>query len=228
MSSELSAILSLGAAAFVVGLSGAMSPGPYLTVTIARTMRSGPLSAGLMLVGHALLEAALLVGFAFGLQGVLTRPAVSAVMAVVGGAVLLWMAWGLGRGVASGAIVSDLESAEHGAEERPASHAGSIARGAIVSLSNPYWTLWWATIGIKLAGDGLAIGPAGVLAFFLGHELADLAWYSFVIAAASRGKDLLTPRVYRSIMGVLAAFLLYIGVRFVAQGFGVTLPWLPF
>lgn len=225
---ELSAALALGAAAFVVGLSGAMSPGPYLTVTIARTIKNGPLSASLMLVGHALLEALLLIGFAFGLQDFLTRPTVATAMALIGGAVLLWMAWGLGRGAWSGSIVSDLETAEHPGDDTPGSHVGSVASGAIVSLTNPYWTLWWATIGVKLASDGLAIGPIGVVAFFLGHELADVVWYAFVIYAASRGRDLLTPKVYRSIMGVLAAFLLYIGVRFVAQGFGITLPWLPF
>ena len=220
--------LSLGFAAFVVGLSGAMSPGPYLTVTIARTMRSGAFSASLMLLGHALLEALLLIGFAFGLHQLLVRPTVAGVLGVAGGAILLWMAFGLGRGAASGSIVKDLEVAER-ADGKPArSHAGPIVQGALVSLSNPYWTLWWATIGVKLASDGLAIGPVGVVAFFIGHELADIAWYGFVIAAVSRGKSLLTPRVYRIIMGVLAGALLYIGARFILQPFDIHLPWLPF
>lgn len=228
MTGQLGPAASLFLAAFVVGLSGAMSPGPYLTVTIARTMRSGPTSAALMLVGHALLEAALLIGFAFGLQNFLMRPTVSSFLAVAGGAVLLWMAWGLGRGAYTGSIVRDLETAEHVSGEPADSHGGAIAQGAIVSLSNPYWTLWWATIGVKLASDGLAIGPIGVLAFFLGHELADITWYAFVITAVARGKGLLTPTVYRVIMGVLAAALLYIGVRFMLQPTPMHLPWLPF
>lgn len=228
MSEQISPPLSLGFAAFVVGLSGAMSPGPYLTVTIARTMRSGPFSALLMLVGHALLEAALLVGFAFGLQRALVHPSVAGALAVVGGAVLLWMAWGLGRGAASGSIARDLEIVEHADGKPSGTHAGAIAQGAIVSLSNPFWTLWWATIGVKLASDGLAIGPWGVVAFFVGHELADIAWYAFVIAAVWRGKALLTPGVYRVIMAVLAAALLYIGLRFILQPFGIHLPWLRF
>ncbi len=225
---DLQAALSLGVAAFVVGLSGAMSPGPYLTVTIARTVQRGWLSAALMLVGHALLEAALLVGFAFGLQRFLQLPTVTVVMSLAGGAVLLWMGYSLLSGVWTGTIVRDLEVAEHPSEQPRQSHTGSILEGAIVSLSNPYWTLWWATIGVKLASDGLAIGAAGVVAFFLGHQLADWSWYALVIAGASRGKDFLTPRVYRIIMGTLAVFLVYIGVRFIASAFGVELPWLPF
>lgn len=200
--------LELGLAAFVIGLSGAMSPGPYLTVTIARTLRSGRLSALLMLVGHALLEAALLVGFAFGLASLLKLPTVARVTSVVGGGVLIWMGASLVWGAWRGTISADLHAAED------TTRLGPVAQGAIVSLSNPYWTLWWATIGITLAMRGLAFGPVGVLAFFVGHELADLAWYSVVILAVSSGRHLLSDRVYRVIMGVLGAFLVYLGGTF--------------
>ncbi len=199
----------LCAAAFVIGLSGAMSPGPYLTVTIARTLREGRLSAMLMLVGHAILEAALLIGFAFGLASVLNLPKVATVMSIVGGVVLLWMGGSLLWGAWRGTVVADLNAAED------PSRLGPVAHGAIVSLSNPYWTLWWATIGITLAIKGLEFGPLGVLAFFVGHELADLVWYSIVIFAVAAGKHLLSDRIYRGVMAVLACFLLYLGARFV-------------
>src|SRR5512133_628815 len=100
MSPQLAAALTLGAQAFVVGLSGAMSPGSFLTVTIARTMQRGAFSAALMLVGHALLEGALLVGFAFGVHLLLGLPVVMLVLSAVGGGVLLW----LGYGLVSGAV----------------------------------------------------------------------------------------------------------------------------
>ena len=186
-----------------------MSPGPYLTVTIARTMRHGPGSAALMLVGHALLEAALLVGFAFGLQRFLASDPVTTALGFLGGVVLLWMGGGLLRGALSGSIAADLDAAED------PSRLGPIAHGALVSISNPYWTLWWATIGVKLAADGLAIGPMGVIAFFVGHQLADITWYAFVIGATAKGRDLLSPMVYRSIIGVLASALLLLGGRFI-------------
>ncbi len=201
--------LQLCLAAFVIGLSGAMSPGPYLTVTIARTLREGRLAAMLMLVGHALLEAALLIGFAFGLASVLKLPNVTAVMSIIGGVVLLWMGGSLLWGAAKGTISADLKTAEN------PSRLGPVAHGAIVSLSNPYWTLWWATIGITLAMKGLEFGPIGVVAFFIGHEIADLAWYGAVIFTVSAGRHLLSGRVYRGVMAVLACFLLYLGATFV-------------
>ena len=207
--SPINTPLQLCIAAFVIGLSGAMSPGPYLTVTIARTLREGRLAAMLMLVGHALLEAVLLIGFAFGLASILKLPTVATVMSVVGGVVLLWMGGSLLWGAWRGTVVADLNAAEN------PTRLGPVAHGAIVSLSNPYWTLWWATIGITLAIKGLEFGPIGVAAFFVGHELADLAWYSIVIFAVAAGKHLLSDRVYRVVMAALACFLLYLGATFV-------------
>ncbi len=210
------AALSLGASAFFIGLTGAMAPGPYLTMTITRTVTRGPHSAALMLVGHALLEGILLLGFAFGLQSILIAPIVHRALSVIGGGFLVWMAIGLLRGATSGTL---------GAQDAPApaveSRMGPVLQGAAVSLSNPYWSLWWATIGVKLAIDGLAIGPVGVAAFFIGHQSADVTWYGFVIAATSRGRALLTPRLYRSIISACALFLLYLGSRFVLEGLAV-------
>ncbi|MBN2839622.1 MAG: LysE family transporter, partial [Coriobacteriia bacterium] len=177
-----------------------------------RTLTKGPLSAALMLVGHALLEGALLVGFAFGLQRVLAHPTVSGILAVVGGAILLWMGWDLVRGAATGTIDAAPD------DTAVASPIGPVLQGITVSLSNPYWTLWWATIGVKLASDGLAIGPIGVIAFFIGHELADIVWYGIVIAATHRGRRVLSGTVYRAAIGACALFLLYLGARFLFDG----------
>ncbi len=215
MSGALSEALVLGVSAFLIGLTGAMAPGPYLTVTITRTVTRGPRSAALMLVGHAALEGLLLVGFAFGLQELLTNLHVSRVLSGVGGVFLLWMGAGLLRGAIAGTIRPEAT------ETVPESKLGPVLNGAAVSLSNPYWTLWWATIGVKLASDGLAIGPAGVAAFFIGHQLADVTWYGLVIAATSRGRRLLSERPYRLIIGACALFLLYLGVRFALLAAGL-------
>ncbi|MRS12707.1 MAG: lysine transporter LysE [Actinobacteria bacterium] len=215
MTGDLGRALALGGAAFVVALSGAMAPGPFLTVTIARTLTKGRLSAALMLVGHAALEALLLVGFAFGLQKVLTNPHAANVLALLGGAVLLWMGWGFLRGAIKGTI------RPQGDSTAVTSRFGPILHGAAMSLASPYWTLWWATIGVKLASDALAIGWWGFAAFFIGHELADVAWYGFVIAAVSKGRHLLADRPYRAIIGACALFLLYLGAKFALEGLGL-------
>lgn len=212
MTAEIAlASLRLGAAAFVIAFTGAMAPGPFLTVTIAETARKGRLAAVLLLVGHALLEAVLLVGFAFGLQAFLRRPAVSTALGVVGGGFLLWMGGTLLRDAVHGRLTLSLDADERRARGK---RFGPVLQGAAVSLSNPYWTLWWATIGVTLASQALRVGPAAVVAFFLGHELADFVWYGIVAQAVHSGRRFLSDGLYRWIIGVCAAFLVYLGASF--------------
>ncbi|MDA3937005.1 MAG: LysE family transporter [Actinomycetota bacterium] len=216
METTFTSPLQLGVAAFVIGLSGAMAPGPFLTVSITRTLRHGRISALLLLVGHALLEATLLIGFAFGLQSFLSRPTVATTLAMVGGAFLLWMGGDLLLGAIRGTISADIDTP---VQDPPASSRfGPVLQGVLVSLSNPYWTLWWVTIGVTLASQGLSMGPLGVGSFFLGHQLADFAWYGFVIAAVHGGRHLLSDRIYRTVIGLCATFLLYLAVRFLVAG----------
>jgi threonine/homoserine/homoserine lactone efflux protein len=212
MGDAIGPALAIGASAFVIALTGAMAPGPLLTVTIAHTVRRGGWSAMLLLVGHALLEAVLLVGLAFGLGRFLLIPEVTAALSIVGGVFLLVTGGGMLIDIARGRLKLSLDAAED------TSRAGPVFRGAAISLSSPYWAIWWATIGLKLASDSLKAGPLAVGAFFLGHEAADFAWYALVVAAVSSGRHLLSDRLYRLVIGVCAAFLLYLGVTFLAAG----------
>lgn len=215
---DLSTLLAagrLGAAAFLIALTGAMAPGPFLTVTITETARSGRRAALLLLAGHALLEAVLLAGFAFGLQQFLRRPAVGTALALLGGAFLVWMSADLLVGVVRRRL--SLSAAGEQAMSAPA-RFGGVLRGAAVSLSNPYWTLWWATIGVKLASDALVAGPLGIAAFFLGHEAADFAWYVLVAQGVHSGRRFLSDRVYRGLLGACGILLLALGASFVLAG----------
>lgn len=205
-------LAQLFGAAFMIGLTGAMSPGPFLTVTITETCTRGRRAALTLLAGHALVELAVLAGFAFGLQRVLRMPAVSTALALGGGAFLLWMGGDLLSGVLRRRIT--LSTASGAAPPR----FGPLVQGALVSASTPYWWLWWATIGAKLALDGLAIGPAGVAAFYLGHQAADVVWYTAVVSAVHSGRGLLSDRVYRGVLGACAAFLVFLGASFVVAG----------
>ncbi|MDA0301874.1 MAG: LysE family transporter, partial [Chloroflexi bacterium] len=90
--------------------------------------------------------------------------------------------------------------------------------GIAVSVANPYWLIWWATVGTKLTVDSLHIGWSGPLAVFLGHIVSDLLWLTFVAGFVGSGSRWLGDRVYRGLLGACAAFLLVLGVLFVVSG----------
>jgi threonine/homoserine/homoserine lactone efflux protein len=100
------------------------------------------------------------------------------------------------------------------AEIRP---RNPVLGGVLVSMSNPYWWVWWATIGFAFMLQyraSLQNWPA-LLAFFVGHEAGDLAWYLTVSVLVSLGRRRITGRVYQMVLGVCAVtvvgFGLYLG-----------------
>lgn len=205
--------------AFIVALTGAMMPGPLLTVTVAETVRQGLRAGPLLVAGHGILEAALVVALAVGLGPFISHPGVVAGIALLGGGFLLWMGVTIVRDAVAGRIALDLKT--EGEEALPDPGAGTarlIGLGAMVSISNPYWSLWWATIGIKYVGDALTLGFLGIIVFFAGHILADLAWYAAVAFTVAGGRRFLTPGLYRGILAVAGLFLVGLAGYFILKG----------
>jgi threonine/homoserine/homoserine lactone efflux protein len=93
-----------------------------------------------------------------------------------------------------------------------------IATGALLSVANPYWFIWWATFGTTWVLWSLAAGVIGVVIFFFGHILSDLGWYSIVSFTIARGKRFMSTRVYRGLLLVCGVALIGLGVYFVVSG----------
>jgi threonine/homoserine/homoserine lactone efflux protein len=90
--------------------------------------------------------------------------------------------------------------------------------GIVSSLSNPYWVIWWATIGLGLLTKAYAAGLVALVAFYLGHIMGDLTWYSLISGAMAAGKRFITLRVYRVMLVVAASFLLCLAAWFLVSG----------
>jgi threonine/homoserine/homoserine lactone efflux protein len=200
---------------FIVALSGALMPGPLLAVTIRHTSRQGFGAAPLLVLGHAVLEAALLCLLLFGLTEWIRGEAAVIAIALVGCAMLLRMAAGMAR---EARTIRFTAEADLPAESPAGLPSGGWLRpfvdGIVTSISNPYWSLWWATIGLGYLLLSRSHGASGILAFFSGHILADAAWYLFVGTAVSAGRGWFTDRVYRIVVGGCAAFLAFFALSF--------------
>lgn len=206
--------LAIFGTSFLVGLSGAVSPGPLLAFNIRETVRHGFMAGPYVAAGHALLELATVVALSFGVARIMDwEPAVAAI-GVLGGLFLVWMGIGIVR------------NPGHGAPDTPgvppvATHHGvrePVVGGVLVSLSNPYWTLWWLTVGATFMARSVELGVVGIGAFYLGHVLSDFSWYTLVSAALASGRRLVTVRVYKGIMLACGVFLAAMGGYFVVTG----------
>lgn len=208
-------LLFLFGGAFVIGLSGAMMPGPVLTATIGETLRTGFRAGPLIVLGHALVEAALLALVIGGLSGWLQQPGVLGALGLVGGSTLVLL--GLQTIRTSGAAARTMAAARAG-NASAAPRRNPVATGAVLSLSNPYWMLWWATIGLHYAAQALQRGPAGLGAFYAGHILSDLAWYSLVAAAVAAGRRVCPAWLHRLVLVACGLALAALGAFFLGDG----------
>lgn len=205
--------LAILGSAFVIGLSGAMMPGPLLSASIGYTLDRGFWAGGpLLVLGHAVLELALVVLVLAGLGPLLSRKTVGAVIGVVGGAVLLWM----GYGMASFAAGAPAVDATRGT--LPVLWGGPVVAGILISLANPYWSLWWATIGLKYIALARDAGRLGIAAFTTGHILSDAAWYLLVAAAVAAGRRAVSPTLYRWLIAACGLVLIAFGILFLLAG----------
>lgn len=201
--------LTLFVTSFVVALSGAVMPGPLLTITISESSRRGVMTGPLLIAGHALLELTLVAALLMGLAPLLKTEPAFIVIALVGAAVLLWMAVGMLRSLPAMTLAT-------AADGGPGKNL--VLSGIVMSLVNPYWSIWWATIGLGYILHSLNAGPMGIAAFFSGHVMGDLFWYAAVSTAIWKGRRLLSDRSYRFLIGGCAVFLIVFALLFAWSG----------
>jgi threonine/homoserine/homoserine lactone efflux protein len=204
-------LFGLFSVGFILGLTGAMAPGPLLTITISESAKRGGIVGPMVVLGHGILEFALLLIIVFGLGNILNNKVLFSVIAFIGGIILIYMGYSTIKGL-KGYTLSATPT-----ERRQGIHP--VFSGIVVSLSNPYWFIWWITIGMGYVMFAKGFGIKGVLAFFMGHILSDLVWYSFISYGIQFGGRYANTKIIKAILLVCSLFLIVFGVLFIIKSY---------
>lgn len=195
--------------AFLIGLSGALAPGPTLVITIRISLRGGWIIGPKITAGHILLEIGI---FILVLAGFSSAPdAWSVPIAAAGGMALIIFG-----------AVTLLQSRKFRTVEevQERSALNPFFAGFLSSAANPYFWIWWLTVGSAMVVAGLQGGVLLAATFLAGHALADLAWYTLVSTAIHRGRTVLSDRGYRATLGLCGIFLIGFGVYYLSTLLG--------
>jgi len=207
---------------FLMGLSGSMAPGPLLTYNIQLTCKKGFWSGPKLILGHVILEAVLIMGLIWGLGDFIRLPVTQIIIGLLGGIMLIWMGYDLVfKESRNGSISSTLEIAA-AAETAPTTRMtdlNPVLAGMVISISNPYWLMWWVMVGLAIITQALNFGWVGILVFYLGHSLSDLGWYSLISGALVKGRRFLSDRIYRGLLFVCGLFLFIMALIFIYDAF---------
>jgi threonine/homoserine/homoserine lactone efflux protein len=205
-------LLIIFSTSFVVALSGALMPGPFLALTISQTAKRGFWAGPLLVFGHALLEALILVILILGLVRFEGEGTIPAVISIIGGVVLIVIGiWSVAKGRRM--TMPTASSTGTGSSNRQ-----GIIIGILGSAASPYFFIWWVTIGASYLVWSLKLGAWGVASFFTGHILADLAWYTLVAFVIATGRKVISNTAYQWLFIICNLALVGLGGYFIFSG----------
>jgi threonine/homoserine/homoserine lactone efflux protein len=185
-----------------ISLSGVMMPGPVFAITVVQGRRS-PYAGALVALGHGIIEFPLMLLVYLGLAAFLKHRATQIAIGALGGLMLIWMGYGM---------IREWDDQTSGAEHPL--RAGPLASGVATTAANPYFFLWWATVGAMLISRSMAFGFGGFLLLTVTHWLCDLGWDSLVGYTTYRSRRLWTPLVQRAVFTLCGLCLVAFGVYF--------------
>lgn len=199
--SELLEMLVIG---FVVGMTGALVPGPMLFVTIDTSLKKGWLAGPEVFVGHAILEFLVCILIICGITAVSDNAVTT--ISILGGATLTVF------GILTMKNAKKAASLMH---KHDKGTSNPVLAGVVTSASNPYFWIWWLAAGSALVLRGLETGIIAAGMFMAGHWLADLGYFTVVSTSFSKGKKFMSPKVYERVLMSCGLFLVLFGSWFI-------------
>ena len=198
-------MLPLLASVVVISLSGVMMPGPMFAVTLAKSYRT-PWAGVQVSLGHAVIEVPLILLIYFGFARFFENITVQVVLSILGGGMIIWLGIAMFRARA--------EVVQRG---KDLSYSAFVA-GIITSGFNPYFLLWWATVGSLLVMKFLGFGATGLIAFIIVHWLCDLVWLSIISSVVYRTHSLWGLRFQEWLFIICSLLLIGFGGWFMVSG----------
>ena len=202
------------ATVILVTASGALAPGPLFFATISHGTRSGAKGGLAFSIGHTLVEFPLVLLLALVFREVASelagKPFLKLSTGIAG--VLVLLIFGVMQ--IHHSLISKADAPGFGGltSKHP------LLLGLVFTALNPYFIVWWLAVGSKLVVDALAFGALlGVLLMYVSHVWMDYAWLTMVAHFAHVGTKVAGSRLYRIIMIVFGAVLVYFGLTFLAS-----------
>ena len=204
---ETELILGLSVAGLALGVIEGIKPGPLLTMVIRETLAGG-LGAGARAAAAPIFtDGPLIIVSIFLSSWVADQPGVLCVISLLGSGYLVWM----------GSECFRMEPPDPEAEQEHAS--GSFRRGVVTNLLNPNVYIFWFLIGGPLMASAAGDEPLAPIAYALSFLLSIILVKLAIAYFFDRTRDALSPRAYRTALGVCGIGMLAFALGFAYQGF---------
>ncbi len=196
MATQLS-LLEFSLITLTLSLSGVMAPGPMSAVTIHHGMRAR--LAGLHIAtGHAIIELPVILALFFGLRLITQFAEFTTYITLAGSIVLCILA------TLTLKSLRDTNTIVH-------SYTPMID-GIVLSAFNPYFYVWWLTVGLSLIQNAIIFGASGLVLFSVLHIACDYIWLLLLSVISCAGASFL-GKGFKTAVSIITVIMLY--------GFGI-------
>jgi threonine/homoserine/homoserine lactone efflux protein len=179
-------------------------------ITVAKSYKSR--FAGIeVTIGHAIIEIPLMLLIYFGFARFFQHNLVQLLLSVFGGSMLIWLGIGMFRIRAS--IIERGKDLPYNA----------VTAGVVTSALNPFFILWWATVGSMLIMNSLEFGIVGFALLVPVHLLCDAVWLLFVSMLVYKTQSLWGRKFQEGLFTACSLLLIGFGGWFLISGLQLVL-----
>jgi len=203
----MSNIIEFAIIVIIISASGVMSPGPLFAANITYGLKQGTKAGIKIAIGHSLVELPLVILLGIGILSLEIFPEFKTIISILGAITLFVFAF-----IQIKSTLKKNEKSETKLKQGP------IITGVLLSALNPFFIIWWLTIGLKLISDAMAIWAfIGILIVFVLHVWMDFVWLGSTAFLISKSKKIISNTNYKIIMLALSAILIYFGITFLTD-----------
>jgi threonine/homoserine/homoserine lactone efflux protein len=206
-------LIEIGLQIILVSVSGVFSPGPLLFANLALSKYGGFWSGVKIAIGHTIIELPVII--LLSLPFVVFSPidmtiGIMKIISFIAGVFMIVF------GILYVVRIIRRWNNPHSAISSSRIENPYLA-GIIFTSLNPFFIVWWTTVGVKLISDSISLlgHPAGIAFLFFVHIWMDYAWLGLSSYLASRGFNIIRSDYHKYMTILLTVPLFYYGIYFV-------------
>lgn len=197
----------------LMSTSGVLSPGPLFFVNLYYGGKYGPSNGLKIALGHTIVELPLIISLFYGLDkfsSFFLSEEILKVIGIIGGIFMIFFSYLQIRSTTENKF---LESSN---KESKYGIRSPLFIGVIFTALNPFFLIWWSTLGLKLVSDSINLFGYldGILILFFSHIWMDYFWLGVTSFMAFKGRSIIQEKYYKLInlffSGTIGFFGIYL------------------
>jgi len=217
---------SLIISTIAISVSGAFSPGPLTASAVVVGARRLAKGGFLVALGHMVFEFPYVIALALlslSISSFLKSSSISFILTLAIFGFILFFSY---TNVRDGVYIIKSRSVQI-EEKKKIYGLNPILVGILLTSLNPYFLLWWISIGLPLIQSSSSMGVTYLLLMYVAHVWLDYFWLTFMGFAGEKSAKILKSKGYGTLLILLGLVLMIFAVDICLRTF-INLSLLPF